>query len=72
MKTFAEFYSEKIKCSMEHANKWIDEYFPEALKRGIHEGDCTDLPCTCDLCLLEMMLGYYYKYMKENQVKEKQ
>jgi len=34
----------------------------EMLEEGIHEGDCTKQPHTCNLCCIETMLQEYYDY----------
>ena len=56
---------ESIEDCMPWAKKYA-ELVPEALN-GHHEGDCTNLACTCVLCNLEHELGRYYKYRFPNK-----
>lgn len=56
--TFYEFVKEQDDSSDEWTESFFNHWF-DVMKNGKHEGDCTNVPMTCSLCLLETLLGEY-------------
>ena len=47
--------------------EWVEKHFLnndllDVIKNEPHNGDCTMLPCTCPLCLIEHLLSDYKEY----------
>jgi hypothetical protein len=60
MKTFLEYYAEETQLSIEEAKEDLISSLSD-----IHMGDCTNVPCACGLCQIEVYLEWYRKeYLK--------
>jgi hypothetical protein len=45
--------------------KWADQFidaFPKIMKTELHYGDCTNVPCTCTICIYRTLLLEYEEY----------
>ena len=60
--SFYEFVRWAANNFEEPASKeWADSWF-NSINNDIHNGDCTNHPYTCNICLLESFLNEYAEY----------
>jgi hypothetical protein len=50
---------------VEWAKCWFDDLGNNILTQPFHQGDCTNEPFACNLCVYETILNEYWKYHKK-------